>query len=471
MILKIMSSVHTGNSNQKLHVFLVEKDEEIISLIRLMFSEIRECELEISRDYSEAWNRISSWEPDLILLSHRLLEQNGLNAVAEIHKQYPSICIIVFLRSDEESLAGEYIEAGVNGFGFTDKNFIAGLAPIVKKALIQVVERKSFLLPSLSGTTLFSGEEDLLHLSAFQAGEIVAQYRILEEVAEGGMGQIYRAEDQTLRRQVALKVLADSVTKNEKAKKRFLREARLAASLNHPNICRIYEVGDKDGHTFICMEFIEGVTLQKRIEFGPMEIHEILEIGIQIAEALNEAHKNKIIHRDIKSLNILLTERNQVKVLDFGLAKRLEAGSPFSTKITKTGEMMGTLYFMSPEQSLAKTVDHRSDIFSFGVVLYQMLTATLPFTANSLSEVLDSILNSDPVPIYRLNQKVPHSFSHVVHKMLNKDPLQRYQTMEQVWMRLRKIQEEISGQKQTAKESKLQRKMPLPLKRSIGPES
>jgi serine/threonine-protein kinase len=133
--------------------------------------------------------------------------------------------------------------------------------------------------------------------------------------------------------------------------------------------------------------------------------------------------------------------------------------------------MMGTLYFMSPEQSLAKTVDHRSDIFSFGVVLYQMLTGRLPFTGNSLTQVLDTILNSDPVHIVNLNEKVPHSLIHVVHKMLNKDPLQRYQTMEQIWMRLRKIQEEVSGRKQTAKESKLRLKMPLPLKKSINPES
>jgi Serine/threonine protein kinase len=343
--------------------------------------------------------------------------------------------------------------------------------PAVKKALIRIVENKAFLIPSLSRTSFsLDDEDDLLHLSAFQPGDLVLHYRILEEIAEGGMGQIYRAEDEILRRRVALKVLPQKVTKNEKAKKRMLREARLAASLNHPNICSIYEIGEKDGHTFISMEYVDGITLQKRLESGPMEIDEVLRIGIQIADALKEAHKRQIIHRDIKSLNIILTDRKHVKVLDFGLAKKLsdvgihETRTPLSTQLTESGEVMGTLHFMSPEQALGKSVDYRSDIFSFGIVLYQMLTGKIPFTGNSIPHVIDSILNSNPVPIARFNDNTPDRLVRLVQWMMDKDPEKRCQTMEQVWIDLCNIQEEISGKKQMPSQSKSTMKLSTDLK-------
>jgi serine/threonine protein kinase len=214
------------------------------------------------------------------------------------------------------------------------------------------------------------------------------------------MGEVYLAVDQNLKRDVALKVLPPEFERDAERVARFRREATLAAALNHPNICTIYEVNNADGRTFIAMEYVEGVTLRERIQARPMEIGEILDIGIQIADALDEARKKNIVHRDIKSANILLTPRDQAKVLDFGLAKAFdaEAGAEgaTATELTQPGGVVGTVSYMSPEQALGKPLDHRSDIFSSGVVLYEMITGRLPFAEGSSQEILNTIVNKNP---------------------------------------------------------------------------
>ncbi len=285
-----------------------------------------------------------------------------------------------------------------------------------------------------------------------EPGSNLGSYRIEKLLGKGGMGEVYLAEDTRLKRKVALKVLPSDVSNDETYLKRFHREAESAASLHHSNICTIFEIGESDGQTFIAMEYCEGITLQQRLAQGPMELDEVLDIGIQIADALEEARKKKIVHRDIKSSNILLSDRKQVKVLDFGLAKQIisphqdlsEAST--AAKLTESGVVVGTVAYMSPEQALGKQVDHRTDIYSFGVVLYEMLTGRLPFSGNSTPELLDAILHKEPPSIARYNEKIPDQLMRIVGKMLRKDPEERYQSVHDVWVDLRQLKRESTSQ-------------------------
>ena len=284
------------------------------------------------------------------------------------------------------------------------------------------------------------------------SGQRFGNYEILNQLGSGGMGEVYLALDSRLKRNVALKVISSESLENTELLARFKREAGLEALLNHPNICTIYETGEVEGQTFISMEHIEGKTLQERIAGEPLELNETLEIAIQIADALDEARKKNVVHRDIKSSNIMLTRRNLVKVLDFGLAKRTggsktPASSTADTEssITHGGGVRGTFAYMSPEQAYAKPVDHRSDIFSFGVVLYEMLTGRLPFTGSSVTEVVDAILHKSPPAVTRYNDQVPPELVLVLNKMLEKDPENRYQSVHEVWVDLRRIKGESTS--------------------------
>jgi serine/threonine protein kinase len=272
-----------------------------------------------------------------------------------------------------------------------------------------------------------------------QKGSTVAgRYKIIEELGRGGMGIVYKAEDMKLKRTVALKFLPPELIHISEVKDRFMREAQAAAALDHPNICTVHEVDEADEKTFISMAYVEGQSLKKKIESGPLELDEALRIATQVAEGLEEAHKKGIVHRDIKSANIMVTEKGQAKIMDFGLA-RMAGG----TLLTKEGMTLGTIAYMSPEQARGEEVDQRTDIWSFGVVLYEMLCGQLPFKGERDQAVVYSILKEKPKPITDLKAEIPVSLEQVVSKALEKNPNKRYQHMAELLDDLRSISEGI----------------------------
>ncbi len=286
--------------------------------------------------------------------------------------------------------------------------------------------------------------------SQLEAGKSLGHYEIIKQIGAGGMGEVYLAEDKKLDRRVAVKILNEKFSPQESNLNRFIKEAKAASGLNHPNILVIHEIGENDETHYIVSEFIEGETLREIVGKSPMKLPEVLDISIQIANALTAAHVAKIVHRDIKPENIIVRPDGYVKILDFGLAKLIEQkvigfeDATVKQNETAKGVILGTVNYMSPEQAKAERVDERTDIFSLGVVIYEMIAGRTPFAANTMSETFANLINAEPQPLARFAESAPDELQRILSKMLRKNKIERYQTMKGLLANLKGLQKRLN---------------------------
>ncbi len=415
----------------------------------------------------EAVAQLNKFRPDVAVLDLDMPERDGFAVTRAAQEAQLDVKVIILTSHNNEALFHSALDLGVAGYVLKDGaineivNAIRAVAsgrhyfsPELSTYLINRASRPSILSGGKrTGEQRSSGESLGVSRRQFEPGSDrrISHYRILKQLGVGGMGKVYLAEDLSLGRQVAVKVLTPELTNNPEHLRRFEREARAASALNHPNILTVHEIGESDGTNFIATEFVEGEPLRQLINSGRLKMLEILDIGIQVASALAAAHEARIVHRDIKPDNIMVRSDHLVKVLDFGLAKPVLSGAnEFDSEgvtqallKTSPGLVLGTAKYMSPEQARGHDVDDRTDIWSLGVVLYRMVTGNTPFNGETTSDVIASILKTDLPPIVRESEPVPRELEQIISKCLRKDREERYQHIKDLLIDLKDFKQEL----------------------------
>lgn len=421
--------------DSSLRVFLVESDPQRVSAVKLLFSQAEKCWLQVFSNGSEVLSLVSPETPDIFILSVEPGAGDLAELLSRVRRENTLAHIVVLLPLTGAKPTNDYLRAGADDCILKDGSVNSRLLLSIRQGVLRLAAQKHSLQPVLSQ---FQAQgADTPDTRMLQVGHTILHYRILADIGRGGMGEVYKAEDLKLGRKVAVKVLPRKITKNEDARRRLISEARAASALNHPNIVTIHSIEEWEGIYFIVMEYIEGSSVGAMIKRGPLPVPLLLDMGALVAEALAAAHAIGVIHRDIKPGNIMITEAGWAKLLDFGLAKRIESvepivpsspGSPWQspTNLTEAGRVMGTITYMSTEQVRGEPLDGRTDIFSLGCVLYEAATDRLPFPGPTIKEVMYQIANTEPVPPSVHRPELPQEFDYIISRAVAKDKESRY---------------------------------------------